>query len=167
MKYLFIFTFIIIYAFFGLNVGYTATIPIWKHITYSFQHDGFFHLLVNSITFFLLFRVLQKHMISFHILLIILFVAFSMSFFCIYSRVVVGSSGMIYAMMGIFFFLVTIRKIIFKNPLALITSIVSVITFLVISFFRVNSAGMLHLLCLVSGYIVSIFYYLIFNSKLK
>lgn len=167
MKYLFILTFIIIYAFFGLNLGYTETFPVWKHITYSFQHDGFFHLLVNSITFFLLFRVLQKHMLSSHIALIALFVAFSMSFFCLYSRVVVGSSGLIYAMIGIFFFLVTIRKIKFKNQIALVTSIVSVITFLVISFFRVNSAGMLHLLCLVFGYLISIFYYLIFNSKLK
>ena len=165
MKYFFIIIFILIYFSFGLKLGYTATSPWYTHITYSFQHASIMHLLINSFAFWTLYRVLERYIVSWHIAIIALFAAVSMSFFTEYSIVVVGASGMIYAMMGMYFFLVSIHKIHFKDKTTLIVSVISVITFLIISFLKHNTAGMLHLLCLLFGYFITVFYWLL-NKKL-
>lgn len=161
MKYIFILTFFLVYAFLGLKLGYTATSPWYTHITYSFQHASIMHLLINSFAFWTLYRVLERYISSWHIAIIALFTAISMSFFASYIIVVVGASGMIYTMMGMYFFLVSIHKIHFKDKTTLIVSIISVITFLIISFLKHNSAGMLHLLCLSFGYFITVFYWLL------
>lgn len=161
MKYLFILSFILTYLFLGLELGYTATSSWSTHITYSFQHAGLMHLLLNCISFFFLFRVLEKYIASWHIAVIALSIAFAVSFLCIYSRVVVGASAMIYAMIGIYFFLVFIGKIDIKNKIQLFTGIAFIILSIIISFFKPNSAGLLHLLCLISGCIISSIYYLL------
>lgn len=164
MKYLFILTFFITYIFFGLELGFTGPTPIWKHVTYMFQHGSIWHLLINSFSFFLMFRLLQRYIKSGHITVMILTAAFSMSFLCTYTRVVVGASGMVYAMLGMYFYLVSIRFIRFKNKMSLVLSVISVLTFLTISFFKHNSAGMLHLSCLLSGFTILAFYRIFTNN---
>jgi len=155
MKYFILLSFFLVYCFFGLELGYSATLPVWKHITYMFQHASLMHLLINSFSFFVFFSALIRHYPPWRIALLSFSVGFAASFFCTYSQVVVGASGVIYAMIGMYFFLVTIGRVRFQNKTSLIVSIVSVLTFLTISFLKHNSAGMLHLLCLLSGYLGS------------
>lgn len=159
MKYLFIITFLLVYIFFGLELGYTATSAKWTHITYIFQHASVMHLLINSFAFWSLSVALYRHVPEYVITIISVSVAFFISFLCIYPKVVVGASGMIYAMLGIYFFLVCVRKIRYRNKFSLFVAIVSVVTFLAISFVKHNSAGMLHLQCLIFGfYMYALFY---------
>lgn len=151
MKYLFLLSFLLVYCFFGLELGYTATSPAWKHVTYIFQHASVIHLLMNSFAFWTLSVALYRFVPEYKVYAISITVAVLASFVCTYSKVVVGASGMIYAMLGMYFFLVAVGKIRFKNKIALVVSILSVIIFLTISFLKQNSAGMLHLLCLCGG----------------
>lgn len=151
MKHIFILSFLLIYTFFGTELGYTATLPIWKHITYMFQHGSIAHLCINSLSFYMLFTALQRYISPYKIAFMAISIAFTMSFLTHYSKVVVGSSGMIYAMLGIYLFLVSIGKIKYRSTAALIIGLLTIATSLIISFLQHNSAGMLHLLCLTSG----------------
>jgi membrane associated rhomboid family serine protease len=155
MKNIFLIAFIVIYLCFGLELGYTASSPWYTHVTYIFQHANFMHLALNSISFFLLFKVLEKFFSSWNIIIVSLISAFAMSFFCMYDQPVVGASGMIYTMLGMYFFLICHKQIRFKDKATLYVFIFSVTTFLVISFFKPNSAGLLHFLCFLSGFIIS------------
>ncbi len=153
MKHLIIFIFILVFILFGHELGYDDILPVWKHVTYNFQHADFWHLTLNSISFFYMFRVLERHIRPVNVFLISLIIAFFMSFFCIYDQVVVGASGMIYAQIGMYFALVARRKIRYKDKTPLYIFLGSVAVFLALSFIKGNSAGLLHLLCLISGFV--------------
>ena len=186
MKHLIILTFIIVFIFFGHNLGYDANSPWWTHITYNFQHANIMHLLLNSVSFFYIFRALEQAIKPRSrwrkfatCALLPLLIATIASFFTPYppqwlttplspwwgepegglGRVgeglpVVGASGIIYAMLGMYFALIATKRIRFKDVTALIVLITSVSIFLIISLFKENSAGMLHLLCLILGFSV-------------
>jgi membrane associated rhomboid family serine protease len=165
MKYLFILSFALVYIFFGLNIGYTATSPTWTHITYMFQHAGIFHLAINSFSFFIFFKILERFIAPVKIAVLVVLVAFFVSFACSYSQVVVGASGMIYTMLGAYLFLLFTGKMKFRNKYAIYVFLLSTLTFITLGFVRHNSAGELHLLCLCSGSIISGIYGLIYFKQ--
>lgn len=152
MKYLFIFAFVGVYYFFGLELGYTVTSPWWTHVTYMFQHANVWHLLLNSFSWWVLFKALERFYRPWVIAAGAMLVAVVASWLCVYSVPTVGASGMIYALMGAFLMLVATGKLVYRRRADLILLIVSVVTFLVIGFIKHNSAGLLHLLCLVAGF---------------
>ncbi len=152
MKHFFILVFAIVYIFFGNELGYTSSLPVWKHITYNFQHATPIHLLMNSVSFYFIFRVLERYLAKIKIISIALFVAFATSFLCRYDKPVVGASGMIYAMLGIYLYLIFKKTIQMKNKQVLIIMLLSIAMFLAIGFFKHNTAALLHLLCLAGGF---------------
>lgn len=155
MKHLFILTFILVYFFSGSELGYTGVLPVWNHFTYNFQHGSIMHLVINSIVFFLFFRTLQNYFTSWQIAIASLASAFIMSFFCIYDLPVVGASGMIYAMIGMYFFLLVTSRMTYRDPLHLYVFLLSISAMLVAGFLKENSAGLLHLLCLIAGFLAA------------
>lgn len=165
MKYLFLFSFAFAFAFFNLELGYTATSPTWTHITYMFQHGTLVHLCINCFSFLAFFKVLERFYAPYKIAVVIVMVAFGSSFLCLYAKPVVGASGMIYAMLGMFISLVRYRVICLRNRAALYVLFLSTATFISIGFFKHNSAGLLHLLCLISGYTISSIKYINFALK--
>lgn len=160
MRKLFIIIFIAVFVMFDNSIGYTDTLPIWKHFTYVFQHAGFAHLIMNSVSFYFLWNALDFYYSKYVIIAIAYLSAVIMSFFTAYSLPVVGASGMIYAMLGMFSFLIIKGRLSFENYSGQLIYWLSLAVFLGISFIRPNQAGLLHLLCLLSGmgasYIISL-----------
>lgn len=153
MKHMFLLSFIIIYCFFGLELGYTETSPFWTHITYSFQHASLMHLVLNSVAFFSFSWMLEKFIPPVIIYFIGITSAVVTSFLCYYPHPVVGSSGIIFTFIGAELYLIASRKMIFRDKHLLFAFLVSVSISLLLSFLNEKSAGMLHLLCLVFGFI--------------
>lgn len=155
MKHLFIIAYIIVYIFFGKDLGYDAFSPCWKHITYNFQHANLMHLFLNSVSFYYLFRALERFIRPWIIASAALTSAVAASFLCIYPVPVVGSSGMVYAMIGMYFALVTAKRIRYREKTPLYVFLAGVAIFLTLSFIKPNSAGMLHLASLITSFTVS------------
>lgn len=155
MRKIFITIFIIVFVMFDNSIGYTDILPVWKHFTYVFQHANIVHLIMNSISFYLVWGALDFYYSKSAIIAIAYLSAVAMSFFTGYSLPVVGASGMIYAMFGMFSFLIIKGRLSFENFSGQLIYWGSVAVFLAISFIRPNQAGMLHLLCLASGMLIS------------
>ncbi|NDV46101.1 rhomboid family intramembrane serine protease [Paludibacter sp. 221] len=164
MKHLFIFIFIIVYCFWGLELGVTSSSSWWTHLTYSFQHANFWHLILNSISFFMFFRVLQKR-IKPQLLAFSSWLIAVLASFLLLSPLrgdlgglpLVGASGMVYAMTGIYIGLVLsdaiTRKIKIKNNFYIFLACLTLS--LTLSFLKENSAFSLHLICMLSACILS------------
>ena len=156
MKTTFILIFIAVFIFFDNSLGYTACSAWYTHITYNFQHANVWHLLINSVAFFFVFRNLQRYIPPYKIVLLSLPVAIVCSLFTAhYSLPIVGASGMIFAMIGMLFSFAVIKAINYpKAPRkSLYISLVCFTIVITIGFFQKNTAGMLHLLCLVGGFV--------------
>ncbi len=150
MKYLFVITFILVYSFFGLELGYTDKSGILSHFTYMFQHINIIHLLLNSFSFIVVWIALQKHVKHLYILPMFL-IAFVASFlpYASFATPTVGVSGVVYAMMGIL--ALYLRK---KN---LAIFLLSVLIALIISYFVPNSNFFIHLYCFLGGVVYGMF----------
>lgn len=155
MRKIFLIVFLIVFLTAGNNIGYMNVFPVWKHFTYVFQHASMIHLLLNALSFYFLFGALQQFIKTARIITISYGSAVAMSFFTAYTAPVVGASGMIYAMIGIYIHLITQNRIRFKDRNGLIVFIVSVATFLIVSLIKTDQAGMLHLLCMTAGFATS------------
>jgi len=148
MKYLFVLIFIIVFIFFDKSIGYTDTSPVWTHFTYMFQHANIVHLVINSLAFIGMFRVLEKSINKYVLAAIILSIGFIVSFLSMHKIPTVGISGAVYAMVGIYLAMILTKKLIIKDRRKLYIFIASVILCLTVSFFKTNSNYGLHLLCL-------------------
>jgi membrane associated rhomboid family serine protease len=148
MKYGFVLLFIIVYFFFGKELGYTTTSPLWTHLTYMFQHAGIMHLVLNSIAFIGLFGILEKIGNKYFLSIAILSIAFFASLHSAHEIPTVGISGAVYAMTGIYFIAIAVGKLRVKDKKKLFTFILSILICLAISFFNKNSNFRLHLYCL-------------------
>lgn len=149
MKYLFALSFIIVFAFFGTELGYTSTSAWHTHITYMFQHANIFHLVVNTLSFLFIWIELQKYMKQWLILPVFL-IAFAVSFLpnAMLILPTVGISGAIYAMVGMFLIQLKLSK-------GLVIYISSVTIALVASYFMHNTNFYIHLYCLFVGTVYS------------
>ncbi len=157
MKYLFPVIFLLVFLIFGLELGYTATSPWWTRVTYIFQHANLMHLLVNSVSFFFLFRALESMLRPRRITSTALTAAVAAAFLCVYDKPVVGASGMVYAMVGIYVALVVqYWNGKFRHPKTryqVTVFLIAVTIALVVSFFKENTAGLLHLVSMVLGFV--------------
>lgn len=153
MKILVIILWVVVYVFFGIELGYTATSPWWTHFTYSIQHGSVMHLLLNSVAFFYMMRALESRHRPWVVLAVAYAISVGASFVVYYPKPVVGASGMIYAMIGMFAFMVMINLHRFKGKARTnnIVFLFSVAVMLIISLFNPHSAGLIHLVCLVAG----------------
>jgi membrane associated rhomboid family serine protease len=154
MKYLFTLIFTISLLLFNDAIGYTETSPLWTHFTYQFQHANIVHLIINSLAFIGMFRLLEKFVNKWLLSASILTIGFAASFLSMYSTPTVGASAMVYAMIGIFFSMINLSqdiKIIDKRKFALFVA--SILICLAISAIKGNSNFFLHLFALMLGQI--------------
>ena len=164
MKYLFVLIFLIFFIVFDKSIGYTNVSPLWTHFTYMFQHANLIHLVINSLAFIGMFRVLEKEFNKYKLAASIFIIGFAVSFLSAHELPTVGVSGVIYAMVGIYLAMILIKRIIVKDRNKLYIFIVSIILCLTVSFFNPNSNYGLHFLCLVLSF--SIFVWIeIFKPK--
>lgn len=159
MKYFIIIIFMLVYAFCGAELGYSAYSPWWTHITYSFQHQNIWHLALNSVAFVGLYGVITRFVHPCKLVAFALAVAVAASFVCAYPKVVMGASGMIYAFLGIYVALLFRRKLRFRCRSDLWLFIISMLSFLFISAIKSNSATLLHLVCLFAGIAGGVLYF--------
>ena len=164
MKYIFVILFIIIFIIFDNSIGYTNISPAWTHFTYMFQHANLVHLIINSLAFIGMFRILEKVINKYILVASILSISFTASFLSVYEIPTVGISGAIYAMVGIYLAFILTKKLTVKDRKKLYIFIASIILCLTVSFFNTNSNYGLHFLCLVLSF--SIFVWIeIFKPK--
>ena len=163
MQYLFILIFILVYCFYGKELGFTSTSLWYTHFTYMFQHAGWIHLIMNSIAFVGIFRVLKAFYRKRVICTIILISAYCSSLFSSHSIPTMGASGMIYAMFGMFTSLLVEKQITWNKNTALFYG--SIILTIVISLLKPNSNFLLHVYSMFFGFIYSLNYWIINNYK--
>lgn len=157
MKYIYVLIFIIVFIFFGLELGYTYQSPFYTHFTYMFQHSGVVHLLINSLAFIGMFRTMEKLVNKWMLSASIIAVSFAASFISIYNIATVGASAMIYTMFGMFFGMTTYCKNIkIADTKKYLLFLSVVLISLTISFFKHNSNFVLHLSSMILGFIISI-----------
>lgn len=154
MKYLIVLVFIIVFS--GFNQGYSVGSTFITHLTFNFSHVSWLHLVLNSIAYIGVFRILQKTMPSWWIFFFSFVIATTCSFFAVYSIPTMGASGMIYAMIGMYFAEIINKKLVVVDKRLFNIYIVSVILALSISLFNPHSAFGLHILCLTCGCLSSI-----------
>jgi len=157
MSYLSIVIFIVVYLCFGAELGYSESSAWYTHFTYMWQHGSWLHLLLNAFSFAVLFNLVKRFFHPAIIMLVIIFMAWAGSYMVGYDQPVVGASGMVYALMGMYFSLVFVGKLKYTKIENLVLSLFSVGVFLLISIFKQNSAGLLHLVCLALGFGAGIF----------
>ncbi|MCL1868622.1 MAG: rhomboid family intramembrane serine protease [Paludibacter sp.] len=156
MQFLIIIIFLLVFAFFGNSLGYDSVFPLYKHLTFNFQHANLMHLLINSVAFLSVFRLLRPYLRPCLFVFGSLFITVAASFlpFCYYDRPVVGASGMIYAMLGMWLALIATKKIRYKNYKFLYLFALSLVICSAVGFYRANSAVTLHFCCLLCGFIL-------------
>lgn len=146
MQYIIVLLFIIIYLISDLSLGYYYLSPLYTHFTYMFQHAGWMHLILNSLAFITLYRVLSKYIK--YLLLVIIVIGFCASFLSVYLVPTVGASSMVYAMLGMCVGLEITKQWKLKN---IKMFLFSVCLMLCISFFKHSSNFGLHVWSLVFG----------------
>jgi membrane associated rhomboid family serine protease len=101
MGQLFVVVFGVVYFTFGTEAGYSLSAPWYRHFTYMFQHASLLHLCINSVAFYGVFRLLGRAYKGYAIAGMLAGIAFGVSFFANGDMPTVGSSGMIYAGLGL------------------------------------------------------------------
>ena len=152
VKYILSFIFILVYIFFGHEIGFVTNSPWWTHFTYSFQHASILHLVINTLVFINVFRVMEKFL-SWKVLLpAIYFIASCASFASVQSIPTVGASGMIYAMFGMMSFIVLFNSSSWRQKRVFFLSIAFM---LLVSFFNKGSNFEVHVL----SFLIGVLYY--------
>jgi len=165
MNYAFLILFSVTFGCFGTELGYSAHSPWWTHFSYMFQHASVWHLLLNSFAFWSLFRLLRLYIRPVVLALLIIGLASGASWVCSYSLTVVGASGMVYVMLGLYLHFIQSSVILFKRLSSVIINLILIAANLILSFLRPDSAALLHLICLVGGFVSGYFLYHVRQSK--
>jgi len=141
---------VFVYTYFGIFpiMGYSTTSPFYTHITFMFIHATIFHLAINLFAFYKLYDAIEKKLGS-YALWLPLVISFLASFICEYKLPTVGSSGIVFAMAGIFFALY-----ILKRESYIINAIIFPIGFILGYCTNVNIE--LHFTCMVIGFLVGL-----------
>lgn len=160
MTFFIIFLFIIVHLFAGNELGYSISSPLYTHFTYQFQHLNWIHLTFNSISFVAFSKILNKVYPESLIILYAYFISFVVSFFSEYHLPTVGSSAMIYAMVGLFLSLSIIGdKLHIVNHRKFIVLIIGILLSFIISYFKNSANNICHLLALAIGLISGVIGY--------
>ncbi len=154
MKYLFVLVFILVYLFFDTSLGYTNTSPFYTHFIYLFQHASVIHLLLNSISFIVVCKLLERIM-KWRVFIPISFtIGVIASFFAMYELPTIGISSVIYAMIGLYVGTVLFHlKIKIADTRRFLLFIGCIVCSLLISLSKEGSNYLIHLLSLICGLI--------------
>jgi membrane associated rhomboid family serine protease len=117
-----------------------------------FQHAGIVHLIVNSLAFIGMFRVLEKFVNRWYISVSAVLIAFMMSFLSMYDIPTVGASAMVYVMIGIYISVTQLYdNIKIVNRKKYILFLLCVAVSLIVSYFKPQSNFFLHAFSLLMG----------------
>ena len=167
MKYIYIILFVAIFILFGTEIGYTIDSPLYTHLSYMFQHSSIAHLVINSLSFIALFRMLERHFNKWILSVLIITSSFIASFTSGYDIPTVGASAMIYTMIGLFLgFTSTGYKMKIADTKKYLLFITVIILSLIISFFNSHSNSTLHIYSIMIGFIISFSWSIINENKL-
>lgn len=134
--------------------GYSDSSKWWTHISYIFAHVNVLHLVINSMAFFTLFKLLQQIVYKWWLLLIAFGVAIAGSYFASYSIDTKGASGVVYVLLGAFTWMAISDRIRFKQAYYNFVFAFGVIAGLAISGLNPSSNTALHLFCYLVGVLV-------------
>ncbi|GHV51419.1 hypothetical protein FACS1894181_13230 [Bacteroidia bacterium] len=152
MKYLFILSFVLVHAFCGNGLGYASGTPVWTHFTYMFQHSGIVHLATNSLAFIGMYRAMEKLAGKRALAIYILLLGFALSFAAQHDIPTVGASGMVYVMAGMYAgYIFPMKHSPAIPPRNHILFLISILLFLVASYFKQNSNFALHIYSFLAG----------------
>ncbi|NDV77849.1 rhomboid family intramembrane serine protease [Dysgonomonas sp. 511] len=157
MKYIFVLVFILVFILFDIRIGYTNTSPLYTHLTYIFQHASISHLIINSISFIVVFSTLEQF-VSRKIFLPVSFaIAVVTSFLTMYNVSTVGVSSVIYAMVGLYIGVTLFyREIKIVDTRRYLLNICMVLIGLTISMLKTNSNFYIHIYTILLGFISGI-----------
>jgi membrane associated rhomboid family serine protease len=153
MKYILVAVFIAVYLLFGLELGYCRTSPLYTHFTYMFQHATILHLILNAISFWSSYWLLEKFINKYWLFPIAAAIAFAASFFAMKDLPTVGASATVYAMSGMLVGMTVNGRLKIANKKNFILLVVGVVLSLTISLIKANSNFSLHLDSLLLGFI--------------
>ncbi len=168
MKYIFVLVFILVFILFDTSIGYTNMSPLYTHITYIFQHASILHLVINSISFIVIFSTLEQF-VSRKIFLPVSFViAVVTSFLTMYNVSTVGVSSVIYAMIGLYMGVIAFYKNIkIADTRKYLLNICVIVISLTISLIKTSSNFYIHIYSLLFGFLSSIILSYFNNRKIK
>lgn len=101
MKYLIVILFVLVQIFVNQNIGYSTNSYWYNHFIYQFQHTGWMHLILNSIAFIGFYNALTKGTNGLLIILYAYIGSVVASYLSVYDIPTIGSSGMVYTMVGL------------------------------------------------------------------
>jgi len=143
LKYIVSLVFIVVYFTFGHELGFATSSPLWTHFSYSFQHAGLLHLIINTLVFIGAFRTMEEFISWQKVLVSIYVIAVIASFGAVRAIPTVGASGMIHAMFGMMAVIVTLNKSLPKQKAIFFCSIGIM---MIVSLFNSNSNFTVHAL---------------------
>ena len=155
MKYIYVAVFVFVFIVFDLELGYTKDSPLYTHFTFMFQHAGIVHLVINSLAFIGVFRAMERFINKWTLSAVIVFSSFAASIISMYDIPTVGASGMIYTMIGMFFGLIISGETAIIDKKKFSIFVLSVFLSLTISFLKENSNFLLHIYCMLFGFLSS------------
>ncbi len=141
-----------VFCLFDITIGYTNTSPIYTHITYIFQHASILHLTLNSLAFISVYTSLERLVNKYVFVGLSFASSIIASFMAMYNTPTVGASSMIYAMIGIYVYLIfTSNKMKMADTIKYLPFMICIVFSLAISYFKENSNFLLHIYSLAIG----------------
>lgn len=166
MKYIFVLVFILVFILFDISIGYTNTSPLYTHLTYIFQHASILHLIINSVSFIVVFSTLEQFVRRKIFLPISFFIAIVTSFLTMYDVPTVGVSSVIYAMIGLYMGVIRFyRNIKIADTRKYLLNICVIVISLTISLVKTSSNFYIHIYSLLLGVIASLLLSYLHNKK--
>lgn len=157
MKYIIIIAFVFSHLWGGIEMGYCLGSPFFTHFSYSFQHVGWMHLILNSISFVSLYNILRKALPVYAFLTCAYLIAVLASFFSEYSIPTVGASGVIYAMIGLFISIsIRGKRLRIVNAKMFFVYMMCVAISISLSTLKGNANNMCHIISLSSGLVIGL-----------
>lgn len=126
MKYIIPLIFTLTYLGGYRQLGYSSQSPLYTHFTYMFQHANLLHLIINTYTFFILFKRLSATLPVTRLILYTYTAAVITSFCSKHTTPTIGASGMIMALLAIYITLPILgKKLIITSPKRFYTYLLS------------------------------------------
>lgn len=146
-------------------LGRSSTSPLYTCYTYMIVHKSVLHLIVNSTSYFFVSRMVGR---LYERPAIPLFFAMSAAviaaYFAAYEKPTIGASGLVYGYIGIFYALVVAHpKVKIVRWSKFYTFVACTITALTASAINSTSNFMLHLIALISGFLLMVIHMFVKN----
>lgn len=154
MKYLFVLAFLLTYIFCDNSLGYSNNSPTYTHFTFILQHVSVFHLVLNSISLIGIWTATRELRVNkWFILLTSLSSTYIASFISKETIPTVGASGMVYAIIGIYFYVTfTDKRIKIADSKTYLLFLLCIVGSLILSYINPISNFFLHTYSLVFGF---------------